>query len=271
MKSRGKTDIGKNKGNNEDNYFLNDTLKLYMVSDGMGGHNAGEIASQMVIDSFKKEIIDHNEKNLLNIYNKTNDNIVKKGESDPQYHKMGATLVLLWQDDFKLKLLNLGDSRIYHIFHDKDKKTGIIEQITNDQSRVAELVREGKIGKKEAESHPWKNILSKYFGNKKSNNPEIKEFNLYNGKIMQGDYFVLCSDGLSNMVSDEIMKNKILEQGINAVDDLIDLANNAGGKDNITVIIIEIEEKDIPIYHSKDNFPTFNKLFNLFKGKKRKK
>jgi len=274
MKSKARTDIGKKKDNNEDKFFLNDTLKLYMVSDGMGGHNSGEIAAQMVIDSFKYEIIDHGNKELPDICRKTNEKIIQKGEEDPKYYKMGATLVLLWLDNQDLKLLNLGDSRIYHIFGDKE--TSIIQQITSDHSRVAELVRDGKMSEEEAENHPWKNILSRHFGNKKSNNtPEIIR-NIYEyehkfNKILSGDYFLLCCDGLTNMVDDETIKNTILKKGIDAVDDLIDMANNAGGEDNITAIVVEIEKGDFPIYEENPMFPTFSKILTFLHKKRSRK
>ena len=166
---------------------------------------------------------------------------------------MGATLVLLIKIDNSLWFLNIGDSRIYHIFH--NRSTWVINQITEDHTKINELLKQGKISPKDAQDHPWSHMLSKYFGSEKDNNePQI-------GKIQHwgdGDYFLLCSDGLYNMIDNENIKLIIKQEGIYAVDSLISMANKAGGDDNISAIIVQIERRDCSI----DHFPTFNSILN---------
>ncbi|MGE3062129.1 MAG: PP2C family serine/threonine-protein phosphatase [bacterium] len=262
MKAKGLTDIGKIKENNEDKFYINDDICLYMVSDGMGGHNSGEVASEMVINSFIKEIVDNKKTDLSQICTITNDLLVKTGESDPKYHKMGATLVLLMKSMKGIVTLNLGDSRIYQI--SKRKRKWKITQLTHDQTMIAELLRNKKITEEEAKEHPWRHIISKYFGNPKGNNScEIKLIENYD----IGDFFLLCSDGLSNMVDDEKILEIVSKNGLESVKNLIDLANETGGEDNITAVVVQMEKKDKP----KDYFPTFRRMFKLLSVNKRKK
>lgn len=234
------TDIGKMRKINEDSYFVyrNENLLGGMVADGMGGQNAGEVASAMAAKIVKEHII--NEFNPDMDYAQigemvrialieANSSIYGYSKSKPELEGMGttATLAIIYKN--KLIAAHVGDSRLYLI------NDGGIRQITKDHSYVQELVLRGEISKEAADSHPAKNYITRAVGSEDVLKVDITILD-YSGEIV-----LLCSDGLSNMLCDEqieeiIKENEELQAGCEA---LVSLANKKGGLDNITVIAFE--------------------------------
>ncbi len=234
------TNKGKVRDINEDNYLLteNDSYILYAVADGMGGHNAGEIASEIAVNSLKELFDDQHVKLQVPAFiNKSiiyaNEKIIEQADKNDNYLGMGTTLTMAVIDKIEniLYVGNVGDSRVYLISEDK------IRQITSDHSLVAEFVKQGKITQKEAESHPKKNIITRALGTNYEVSADIFEIDIErNFKLM------LCSDGLTNHLNNEEILRIINNNTENCAEKLIDMANKKGGTDNITVIIAEIGE-----------------------------
>ncbi len=229
------TDVGRQRKNNEDNYFTyhNDKIIGAMVADGMGGHNSGELASKMAVSSVKRYIINAYDPKMdymqmaellreaFMVANREIYNASEKGNNKG----MGTTSTLAFVYERKLIVAHVGDSRCYRIYRDR------IEQLTNDHSFVNELVRMGEISESDAKVHPNRNMITRALGAEASVKIDM-EILPYNEETI-----LLCSDGLTNMISDE----QILEK-INDNDDLddallkmVELANKKGGNDNITV------------------------------------
>jgi serine/threonine protein phosphatase PrpC len=233
------SDVGKKRQKNEDSYLLNDELKLFIVADGMGGHAGGEYASRIAIttieDSFKnfsetelkepEKIIDSSIQHAAN-------HIVAKAEEDEALRGMGTTVVALYLHDKRAILGHVGDSRAY-LFRE-----GVIEQLTEDHSLVNEQLKSGLISEEEARTHQFKNIITRSLGA----SPEV-EVDLISKKIKLGDIFVLCSDGLSNLVETSEMEQLLRDnEAVTAAKSMVDLANKRGGDDNITLLVIEVVE-----------------------------
>lgn len=242
MKAIGKTHKGIIRSNNEDSYFiLNEKISclsnLYIVADGMGGHKAGEVASSKAIKSFcdylqdnmcdTLDILDY----LVEATKYANKAVFDKSCEDENYIGMGTTFTACTINQNKLYVSHIGDSRIYIINQEG------IKVLTTDHSYVQEMVKAGELTQEEADSHPKKNALTRALGT--GNNLQVDGY-IFN--IKQGDKILLCTDGLNNMISDNNIKeivqiNTNLE---NAIDALIKVANENGGIDNITTILIEI-------------------------------
>jgi len=236
----GMTDIGKKRGANEDAYLLIPEKKIYVVSDGMGGHNAGEVASQTAIkalesffvgiemQSIPKESISET---LINAVLDANKMVRAKGMSANEYSNMGCTVVLVFIDQNILHVGHVGDSRVYLI----DKKD--IVQVTTDHSVVMELVQAGEMTKAEARCSYLKNQLSQALGISAEVRPEY-----IRRELKKGDTVLLCTDGLWDMLSDDQIHKSVNEGGTpeKTCKMLLNLANEAGGDDNITVIVTRI-------------------------------
>lgn len=233
------TDVGQKRNTNQDytGVFENQTgYKLAILADGMGGHQAGDIASQMAVnnlgESWKESDISTPEKAaqwFIQALQKENSEIYTKGQSKPEYLGMGTTIVgaILLEDSFTLA--NIGDSRAYLMRNNE------LLQMTEDHSLVNELVKSGEITREMAANHPRKNVLTRSLGM-----PNSVEVDVANHQWVAGDYLLLCSDGLTNMVSEEkitdiLSADKELQE---KVDILISSANEAGGLDNITVLVV---------------------------------
>lgn len=237
MKSCGKTDTGNKRSNNQDSIFFCDKPigalpNLYIVADGMGGHRAGDRASRMAIDITVDYIRESGLENPIAILKRAmiyaNNEIYKVAANDPDLNGMGTTMVAAVALDGKLYVANIGDSRLYSIDND-------IKQITMDHSLVEEMIRSGELERKKGRNHPEKNIITKAMGSKEEVIPDFFEVDIHSG-----EKFLLCSDGLSNMVEDDeirdiVVDNVRLEDTAQA---LIDRANYYGGTDNISVVII---------------------------------
>ena len=237
MRSSGKTDTGSKRSNNQDSIFFSDKPvgplpNLYIVADGMGGHRAGDQASQMAIDIavdfIKKSTIENPIAVLKRAMIYANNEIYKTASRDPDLRGMGTTMVAAVVQDDKLFVANIGDSRLYSVGNE-------IKQITMDHSLVEELIRDGKLERKKGRNHPEKNIITKAMGSKEEVIPDFFEI-----EINPEDKYLLCSDGLSNMVEDDEIRDIVVENEDlrDAVISLVDRANYYGGADNISVVII---------------------------------
>lgn len=235
MKVVSATNVGNYRKNNEDSYFLNESKNLYILADGMGGHLAGERASKMATEIIgsdfegEREVksIDDAIEILSSSIRDANKKIYESSQENEDYRGMGTTLSAGLILDNVLIYSNIGDSRIYKINKD-------MEQLTRDDSFVNYLIEIGEITEEEAKNHPKKNVLTKAMGT----TPDIEVIvNTLN--IGEKDIFLFCSDGLTNMVSDEDIFKIVKENSPeDARDKLLDLALKNGGMDNITFILV---------------------------------
>jgi len=239
MKVAYKTDIGRKRQNNEDNFYVNLEKKLFVVADGMGGHQAGEVASQMAVESLKnslstlklnemesEKIKEHILRSMLNAHNE----IVEKAKQDINLSGMGTTVVLALGVDDKYYISHVGDSRAYLI---RDKN---ITQLTDDHTVVAELLKAKMITPEEAKTHKMRHVLTQALGSNTQIIPSIKVIT-----IQEGDILLLCTDGLTDMLTDEEILSVILkhkEDIEKTAQALVDKANEKGGKDNITIVLV---------------------------------
>ena len=229
------TNVGKHRKNNEDSYYVNESKNLYVLADGMGGHLAGERASKMATEIIGQDFakdreiksIDDAIEILSSSIRDANKKIFESSQENEDYRGMGTTLSsgLILGD--VLIYSNIGDSRIYRINEE-------MEQITQDDSFVNYLIEIGEITEEEAKNHPKKNVLTKAMGTTSDIEVIVNTLD-----IKDKDVFLFCSDGLTNMVSDEeifkIVKENSPEE---ARDMLLDLALKNGGMDNITFILV---------------------------------
>lgn len=238
IKSFSVTDIGKKRKLNQDFVFASDEPvgnlpNVYIVADGMGGHNAGEYASKCTVETVVREIRGCFEKSPIRILSKAirvaNDQIRMRAREDSSLYGMGTTIVVAACLGKYLQVANVGDSRLY-IVGDK------IRQITRDHSLVEEMVRMGGIGREEARNHPDKNIITRAIGAR-----DTIEIDFFHEELKSGEIVLMCSDGLTNMLEDEEIEGILKGQGTmeERADRLVEAANQNGGKDNITVIVID--------------------------------
>lgn len=239
MKTYSITDIGKRRSANQDFVYATDQpignlSNLLIVADGMGGHNAGDLASRYTVESMVEYIEKTEEKRPIPILSMAihhaNELVVAKSKTDRALEGMGTTVVAATVQDGYLYVANVGDSRLYLIDQE-------IEQITRDHSLVEEMIRLGELQRKDARSHPDRNVITRAIGVKV---PVRIDF--FDVKLEKGDQILLCSDGLTTMVEDdEILQIvKKSDSPKEAAKKLVNEANKNGGKDNISVILAEI-------------------------------
>ena len=237
MQSSGITDTGSKRKNNQDSIFFSDEPvgslpNLYIVADGMGGHRAGDKASRMAIDItvefIKKSTLENPIAILKRAMIYANNEIYKSANKDPDLIGMGTTMVAAVALDGKLYVANVGDSRLYVVNND-------IRQITMDHSLVEEMIRSGELERKKGRNHPEKNIITKAMGSRDEVVPDFFEIDME-----PEDKYVLCSDGLSNMVEDDEIRDIVVDyiDIEDAARALVDRANYYGGSDNISVVIV---------------------------------
>ncbi len=228
------TDIGCVRTTNEDSYLCIEP-HIYAVADGMGGHAAGEIASRIIIDTIKNRLEfvnpdDCTEERLRSVVLEANQAILRASQENPTYNGMGSTISLFYVHYGYATWAQVGDSRIYLL------RNGQIYQLTSDHSLVNELLQKQKITEEEAANFPHKNILTRAVG---------ISCNLLVDTgfcdILEHDKFLICSDGLTNMVTDELIRDICYENtNENKANKLVKKALENGGKDNITCIVVEI-------------------------------
>ena len=226
------TNIGAIRENNEDAVFGDVSLGLAAVADGIGGHMAGEIASQTAIDILASKIKEAAGPVTLDILKEAffaaNHLIYTLGKKDDAKHGMGTTLTVAYFDDKEIKVVHVGDSRAYLCAKDK------AELLTNDHSVAGELVKDGNITKEEAAHHPQRNILTRSLGAE-----TLVKVDEIIKPWYKGDTLLLCSDGLYNQVTDEEMASLLKESESlkTACQKMVDTALSRGGYDNISVVI----------------------------------
>ncbi|UTI64622.1 Stp1/IreP family PP2C-type Ser/Thr phosphatase [Paraconexibacter antarcticus] len=229
------TDQGRQRRGNEDSHFAR--RPLFAVADGMGGAQAGEIASGIAVSVFEHGVPDGEgsvEERLASLVQDANARIHELSRSDEERAGMGTTLTSAYLDEDELSIAHVGDSRLYRL------RDGVIERLTRDHSLVEELVQEGRLTPEEAEEHPQRSIITRALG------PEQHVLvDHFTHRVRAGDVYLICSDGLTSMVRDEHRLAELIEGSATlreAGRTLIDAANAAGGRDNITVILFRIEE-----------------------------
>jgi serine/threonine protein phosphatase PrpC len=228
-----KTDVGRQRHTNEDNLY--DQPPLFAVADGMGGAQAGEVASEMAISEFvaERDAEAPAEQQLEQIALAANRKIWDLAQSDSRHAGMGTTLTAAMVDGQQVAVGHVGDSRLY-LYRD-----GQIERMTRDHSLVEEFVRQGKLTPEQAEKHPQRSVITRALG--PENSVEVDTFRI---PARDGDVYLLCSDGLSGMVSDDDMRAILSEdRPLDATAArLVDAANDNGGRDNITAVLFRLEE-----------------------------
>ncbi|MGX7173411.1 Stp1/IreP family PP2C-type Ser/Thr phosphatase [Enterococcus ratti] len=237
------SDVGKRRNTNQDyaSVFTNQAgVKLAVLADGMGGHRAGDVASQMAVTNLGaawESLELCNEEKVAQWFIQTiqeeNTRIYQRGQERPEYNGMGTTIVAAALSKEQFTIAHVGDSRAYLIREDK------IIQLTDDHSLVNELVKSGEISEEMAINHPRKNILTRSVGM-----PGSVEVDVSTYFWQLKDRLLLCSDGLTNMLSEETIRTIINQEGnlLDKVTELIERANEAGGADNITVLLIDYKE-----------------------------
>ena len=241
MKVLANTNTGLVREQNEDYYYVSDENKvpgLYMLADGMGGYEGGEVASRLAIDAAARyignhfDLIEHMKEDILELIEDAmkyaNEIVFDVAKNSEDLQSMGTTLEICLIYNNRAYIGHIGDSRIYRI---RDK---FIRKLTVDHSYVEQLVKDGTITKEEAKNHPKKNMLMKALGCSEYVEPDIMVKN-----FEPGDIIVMTSDGLTNMVDDKTIFETVKNNFETSDEILIDMANDAGGIDNITVVIIK--------------------------------
>jgi serine/threonine protein phosphatase PrpC len=250
--SGGKSDVGQQRGNNEDSFRIVEALDLFVISDGMGGEAHGEIASAMAVETVVKTCMgeetapqagspesqagwSENTKTLFNAVHFANKKIFDSAEVHIEQQGMGATLTAAWINDQKLSVVHVGDSRLYLL------RSGALQQLTSDHSLVAEQVRRGILTAAEAEHSEMQSILLRALGTQPEVDVDADEHILF-----PRDLLLLCSDGLTRMVTEPEIAGALQAEmdPARAADRLVSLANENGGADNVTVVVIRMESEE---------------------------
>jgi serine/threonine protein phosphatase PrpC len=226
------SDRGRQRQGNEDNFFVRSPL--FVVADGMGGAQAGEVASQMAVDSFDQGLPDGTPaEGLTQVVEAANRAIHERSQADAQRAGMGTTVTAAYVGEGEVTIAHVGDSRAYLL------RDGDLIRLTRDHSLVGELVARGKLTEEQAETHPQRSVITRALGPEPDVQVDVQAY-----QARGGDRFLLCSDGLTSMIPEARVK-QILE-GTDALDEagreLIAAANDAGGRDNITVLLFRLEE-----------------------------
>ncbi len=241
IKAYAKSDIGKVREINQDNFYISnslDEIQIYMLADGMGGYNGGEIASNLAIQSAKSYIesnfkeIEKDKDSIIQLLASSmeyaNMIVYEKSKENKDLEGMGTTLEIVLIHNNKAYIGHIGDSRIYRV------RKSFIRKLTQDHSYVQKLVKDGQITQEQAEHHPKKNMLMKALGCNAFVEPDV----MVKG-FLKDDIIVMCSDGLSNLVNQEEIYNTVKGNIEIACKELVNKANDRGGYDNVTVVVIK--------------------------------
>jgi PPM family protein phosphatase len=228
------THTGRKRRHNEDAYVL--APPLFAIADGMGGARAGEVASSLAAAAVQASEANGNGKErVAALIQSANRSVYERSSSDAEVAGMGTTMTVALVESATVTFGHVGDSRAYVL------RDGSLEQLTDDHSLVAELVRGGKLSAEEAEHHPQRSVITRALGT----DPDV-DVDTFTVEAYRGDVFVLCSDGLTDMVGDEEI-GEVLGEGRDnleeAAKELVRRANKAGGQDNITVIAFEMTDE----------------------------
>jgi serine/threonine protein phosphatase PrpC len=232
----GTTDVGRQRSTNEDSLLVHPPY--FAVADGMGGAKAGEVASRLAVEVLEEELARHPddapESQLSHALQEANRRIFELSTDDESRRGMGTTVTAARVHDREVSLGHVGDSRAYRL------RAGDLEQLTRDHSLVAELQRSGQLSAEAAEHHPQRSIITRALGPE----PDV-EVDTYTVPGREGDVFLLCSDGLTGMVSDDEMASIVRRAGSlgDAAESLVRAANQSGGRDNITVVLFSLADE----------------------------
>jgi protein phosphatase len=226
------TDTGKKRRRNEDDYVVEPPL--FAIADGMGGAQAGELASSLAAGAVREDegAAGSGERRVTELIQEANRRVYQRSSQDAAASGMGTTMTVALVGDGNVVFGHVGDSRAYLI------RDGKLEQLTEDHSLVAELVRSGKLSPEEAETHPQRSVITRALGT----DPDV-DVDTFSIETLPGDLFMLCSDGLTSMVEDDVILRCIEKNRDNlqaTAKALIRAANKGGGEDNITVVFFEI-------------------------------
>ena len=230
-----RTDVGKVRANNQDAPIVSEKLRLYGVADGMGGHKGGEVASTSERDDLLRELEGKTPSvaALSGAIEEVNRQIYHQQEHDDALTGMGTTLSVLWMSDNFVYIGHVGDSRVYLL------RDGEFKQMTLDHSLVEQLVREGVLTEEEAQNHPMRNIITRAIGT-----DESVEVDVVVEERRKGDLWLACSDGLHGLVDDRQMRDALRQYAPEkAADVLLKAALDAGGRDNVTLVIVHDGEE----------------------------
>ncbi|MFN2488944.1 MAG: Stp1/IreP family PP2C-type Ser/Thr phosphatase [Actinomycetota bacterium] len=227
-----KSDVGRIRSGNEDSYLTNDLI--FVVADGMGGHIAGDVASSTAVDTIKEHLgsaSGSDPETLAQLIRHANVTIWEKARTDASLTGMGTTCTLVYVDGDRAHVAHVGDSRAYRL------RAGALEQLTEDHTLVARMVKEGKLSPAEAMHHPQRSIITRALGV----DSDVR-VDLTSVELRDGDRLLLCSDGLTSMIDEDSIAEALeREQEPQAAANLlVDLANEAGGEDNVTVLIVDL-------------------------------
>lgn len=223
------TDIGRMRHRNEDSFLLDQDARLFAVADGMGGHAAGDVASRTAIAAFAAAFAETRSPGL-SMY-AANRAVIQCGLAEPGRAGMGTTLTAMFITGQAARVAHVGDSRLYLL------RDGVLVQLTRDHTVAEEMIERGSLTRLDAMQHPANSMLTRSLGSR----PDVQVDELQ-PKLEKGDVLLLCSDGLTAMVTDEAIAD-ILQQEKSLADraaDLIDAANRQGGLDNITVLLVQL-------------------------------
>jgi protein phosphatase len=231
-----KTDVGRIREVNEDSFLADGPL--FAIADGMGGHLAGDVASQTAIKVIVESAAAHapeKPEDLESYVLRANKGIYEKASSDPQLRGMGTTCTLIYIKDSTAHLAHVGDSRAYLL------RDGELSQVTEDHTLVQRMVKEGRLRQDEASHHPQRNIISRALGI----DSEV-QVDLLTLELVEGDRLLINSDGLSSMIDDESIKRILMNTptASEAAGDLVEAALEAGGEDNVTVVVLDVKDEE---------------------------
>jgi serine/threonine protein phosphatase PrpC len=249
IKACGLSDVGKKRKHNEDAFSSDVSERLFIVADGMGGHAAGEVASKITVETIGEFIaatrqkeeatwpfkynheLDFNSNRLAVAIEKANERVMAAVAAQPWLKGMGTTVVAGLLNERILSLAHVGDSRAYLL------RDGQLSRLTDDHSWVHEQVAAGILTEEEAKTHPLKNVVTRALGGGPSVSPDLQEL-----VFSPGDRYLFCSDGLTTMVSDEEIRDTAMsiEDPEALCHKLVDMANEKGGVDNVTVVVVDV-------------------------------
>lgn len=251
LRSCGKTDVGKKRQKNEDSLLVHEALNLFVVADGMGGHVGGAVASKLAVETIGEVIEALNEDPDTTLQNiselkpgdmegylryaiqMASERIYQKALKNDTLTGMGTTAVSALFRGGKLHVANVGDSRCYRL------QDGAIEQLTEDHSLVGEQLRAGILRPEEAKEHRLKNVITRSVGYQDAIDVDTRTL-----PVKEGDLFLLCSDGLYNLITDAEIHDILIHHDLKeSCHHLIDIANARGGDDNISVILVRVESE----------------------------
>jgi PPM family protein phosphatase len=237
IRAAGRTDKGYVRTNNEDGFFIDNFIGLFAVADGMGGHRAGEIASKVTLEALSDIITREQgqdpERSLGRALQAAGLRISRETENAPELRGMGTTLTGMLLQNKVAYVVHVGDSRCYRLRADK------LEMLTEDHSWVWEQRKLKLISDADMRTHAMRNVITRSVGHGGESNPDI-----FSVETRSGDVFMLCSDGLCGYVEDDVIEATLRKHGDDpqaAANALIDVALEAGGEDNVTIVVIRIE------------------------------